>query len=179
MAHADGLSRLPLPHKPSSVPVPGDLILLINHLSECIITVNHIKAWTEKDLVLSRVRRLVQVGWTLSDPGPDFIPYFNRGHELSVLDGCALWGSCVVIPPTGHNIILNQLHEAHPGVSRMKCLARCFVWWPGLDSAIGTEFVRVKSVKQIVHYHLKHHYTLGNTLVDLGHVCTLIMMVHS
>ena len=64
------------------------------------------------------------------------IPYLNRCRELSVLDGCVLWGSRVVIPPTGHDIILNQLHEAHPGVSRMKRLARCFVWWPGLDSAI-------------------------------------------
>ena len=102
MAHADGLSRLPLPHKPSSVPVPGDQILLTNHLSECIISANHIKAWTDEDTVLSRVRRLVQVGWTLSDPGPDLIPYFNRHRELSVLDGCVLWGSRVVIPPTGH-----------------------------------------------------------------------------
>ena len=38
MAHADGLSRLQFPHKPSSVPVSGDQILLTNHLSECIIT---------------------------------------------------------------------------------------------------------------------------------------------
>ena len=137
MAHADGLSHLPLPHKPSSVPVPEDLILLTNHLSEGIITTNHIKAWTDKDTVLSRVRRLVEVGWTFSDPGPDFILYFNRHRELSVLDhGCVLWESHVVIPPTGHDIILNQLREAHPGVSRMKRLAHCFVWWPGSDSAI-------------------------------------------
>ena len=47
MAHADGLSRLPLPHKPSSVLVPRDLILLTNHLFECMITTSHIKAWTD------------------------------------------------------------------------------------------------------------------------------------
>ena len=68
MAHADGLSCLPLPQKPSSVPVLGYLILLTNHLSECIITTNQFKAWTDKDPVISLVRRLVQVGWTLSDP---------------------------------------------------------------------------------------------------------------
>ena len=136
MAHADGLSHLPLPHKPSSVPVPGELILLTNHLSKRIVTAYHIKAWTDKDLVLSRVRRLVQVGWTLSDPGPDFISYFNRRRELSVLNGCVLWGSRFLIPPTGHDIILNQLHQAHPGVSRTKRLVRCFVWWPGLDFVI-------------------------------------------
>ena len=75
MAHADGLSHLQFPHKASSVPVPRDLILLTNHLSEYIVTANHIKAWTDIDYVLSRFRRLVQVGWTLSDTGPDFIPH--------------------------------------------------------------------------------------------------------
>ena len=94
MAHADGLSRLVFQDKLSYVPMPRDLILLTNHLSECIVTGNHSKAWTDKDPILSHVRRLVQVGWTLTDPGLDFIPYFNRPRELSVLDGCILWGSC-------------------------------------------------------------------------------------
>ena len=51
MAHDDGLSLLSLPHKPSFVHVQGDLTLLTNHLSKCIITANHIKAWTDKDPV--------------------------------------------------------------------------------------------------------------------------------
>ena len=109
MAHVDGLSHLPLPHKPSSALVPGDLILQTNHFSECIITANHIKTWTNKDPILFRVRRLVQVGWTSSDPGPDFIPYFNCRRELSVLDRCVLWGLHIMIPPTCHDIILSPL----------------------------------------------------------------------
>ena len=32
--------------------------------------------------------------------------------------------------------MLNELHEAHPGITRMKRLARMFVWWPKLDNAI-------------------------------------------
>ena len=29
--------------------------------------------------------------------------------------------------------MLVELHENHPGMCRMKTLARSFVWWPGLD----------------------------------------------
>ena len=45
-------------------------------------------------------------------------------------DGCLLWRTRVVVPPPGHNKIANELHEGHPGINRMKALARSFVWWP-------------------------------------------------
>ena len=32
--------------------------------------------------------------------------------------------------------MLNELHEGHPGISRMKSLARTVVWWPELDKHI-------------------------------------------
>ena len=53
MANADAFSRLPLSVAPVSVPTPGDLVLLMNALSESIINAQHIKIWTEKDPLLS------------------------------------------------------------------------------------------------------------------------------
>ncbi len=54
--------------------------------------------------------------------------FLNRKDELSVQDGCLLWGAWVVVPPPGCTRVLEMLHETHPGISRIKALARSYVW---------------------------------------------------
>ena len=39
--------------------------------------------------------------------------------------------------------VVRLLHEGHPGISRIKALARGVVWWPGLDSQLES---KVKNV---------------------------------
>ena len=39
----------------------------------------------------------------------------------------------VVIPPDLREKVLNLLHETHPGIVRMKALARSYVWWPCIN----------------------------------------------
>ena len=56
-------------------------------------------------------------------------------------------GSRIVFPSPGHNLLLQELHETHPGGSRMKRLARGYMWWPGLDLDLENE-VKLCSVCQ-------------------------------
>ena len=62
-ANADALSRLPLSKMPESVPVPGETILLLEHLDHTPINSQHIREWTRRNPVLSKVHQFTLNGW--------------------------------------------------------------------------------------------------------------------
>ena len=89
-ANADGLSTLPLPEFPSSVPQPGDTVLLLDKLQYAPVTAAQIKCWTDQDPFLLKVRNMVWHGWN-DVAEEEQQPFNQRSGELSMMDGCILW----------------------------------------------------------------------------------------
>ena len=110
-----------------------------------------VKKHTQRDPVLSRVCQFVLKGWTEKKLGEPFFPYESRKYELSVQDGVLLWGSRIVVPPRMRSCVLDELHETHQGIVKMKGLARGYVWWPGMDSDIE-KLVKSCNTCQVIHH---------------------------
>lgn len=82
-------------------------------------------------------------------PGqPHLSPYFDKKEELSLFEGCLLWGSRVVIPEICRDAVRAQLHEGHQGMVRTKSLARMYIWWPGINRDIDRLVRQCSSCQQ-------------------------------
>ena len=88
---------------------------------------------------------------------PVFDPYKNRKVELSIDQGCLIWGNCVVIPKTLQPNVLESLHEAQPGMYRMKSLVMYF-WWVIMDENIAKRVQTCESCQ-------KHQLMPASTLI--------------
>ena len=133
--NADALSRLSLQRTVPSTSTPPELVLLLNHMGESPVTARHIRVWTRRDPILSKVKDYIEHGWP-SERDKELADDRAKQTELSVYHSCVLWGATVVVPPQGRKAVLQELHEGHPGMTRAKGLARMFVRWPGLDTDI-------------------------------------------
>ena len=138
-SNADGLSRLPTPTSMKEPSKLAELVHLMEYLDSSPVSSSQIRMWTDRDPLLSKVKQWTLSGWPADDTDDEMEelrPFRRRRYELCVEEGCVLWGSRVVVPPKGRSRVIQMLHEAHPGMSRMKGLARGYVWWPNMDEEL-------------------------------------------
>ena len=144
-ANVDAMSRLPV----SPAAYEEEDIFQTMYLEELPVKVCDIKNATKVDPVSAKVVMYTSCGWpqSIKDLSDDLKLFYWRRNELTIEQGYILWGLCVVIPQKFQERLLNEIHEEHLGICRMKALARSYLWWLQLDKAIE---IKVKSCKVCV-----------------------------
>ncbi len=89
------------------------------------VTVGNVKAATRNDPILSRILRYTKREWPTTNVSDALQPFWNRRTELIVEDNCLMWGVRVIVPQKLREQVLQELHQSHPGMARMKALATC------------------------------------------------------
>ncbi|XP_031339506.1 uncharacterized protein K02A2.6-like [Photinus pyralis] len=91
---------------------------------------------TRKDVVLSKVYNYLSVGWPSKVEEQTLTPYFRKRLELTLEQGCVMWGYRIIIPTKFRQQLLDELHSSHLGIVKMKSIARAYFYWPNLDKDI-------------------------------------------
>ena len=130
--NADLLLRLPLPLAAPSCNTIGSTTFNIGQLQSLPVTTREIQKDTRKATV-GKVYRYV---------GGQIKLQMNLNHTEINRESWPLkvdaWGIQVVIMKALQPQVLNSLHTNHPGISRMKAIARSHFWWEGLDQEMET-----------------------------------------
>ena len=147
--NADALSRLPLQSTSSGCSsVPSEFNVC--QIMSLPVAYTDVQRASRRDPIVSKVLQYTRRGWP--DTFPDSLkPFSYHRNELTTEGDCLLWGTRVVIPSKLRDAVLKELHQGHPGVTRMKASARSHLWWPGLDKdleKLARTCISCQAVKQ-------------------------------
>ena len=124
--NADGLSRLPLQQtEKEETEVDSSEVFHAIQFELLPVTSEAVARETRRDPILTRVYESIGKGWSIRINGDK--PYYELRNELTVHQGCIVWGIRVVIPDKLQDRVLEELHDGHLGVVKMKALARSYV----------------------------------------------------
>jgi hypothetical protein len=105
------------------------------------VTAADIQRATSDDPILQRAIRYVLDRWPSTPLDEELQQLFHRREALCVVNNCLMFMDRVVVPQSLRLRVLRQFHSGHPGIGRMKSIARSFAYWPQMDQHI-VDFVR-------------------------------------
>ncbi|XP_063839146.1 uncharacterized protein K02A2.6-like [Ostrinia nubilalis] len=132
---ADALSRLPLELTKKQLRGEDEEGRYLHYAQDSFpISFNDIKTETAKDVLLSKIYGFVMYGWPNRYAYNEIEKiYFNKKDYLYIDQGCLVWGYRIVVPKSLRNCIMKEIHDGHPGIVKMKQIARNYVWWENID----------------------------------------------
>ena len=157
-SNVDGLSRLPIARLSNIGYTPEPAVVNSNQIQSLPVTATQLAIATRTDPILSKVLQFTMKGWpnVIDD---DLKAFARKKDELTTERGCILWGIRVVVPDKLREKLLKELHRDHPGMCKMKSIARSYMWWPGIDGKIEelarscTECLAVKNSPPVAPLH--------------------------
>jgi transposase InsO family protein len=112
------------------------------------VTFDKFRSFAEKVVLLQRVKKFIKSSWPdlrllcQHADSSQLEGFYRRRDSLTIEQGCFLVRERVIISTTLWTKVLRFLHQGHPGIQRMKSLARKYAYWPGMDHDIE-EMVRL------------------------------------
>ncbi|VDP96622.1 unnamed protein product [Echinostoma caproni] len=97
------------------------------------VTASGIHDATKRDPILQKVMKFINTSWPQKSTAGDLTHFFRRRQSLSIIDGCVMCSDRVVVPASLRRAVLRKFHCGHPGISRMKALARGYAYRPAMD----------------------------------------------
>ncbi|XP_035792094.1 uncharacterized protein K02A2.6-like [Anopheles albimanus] len=156
--NADILSRLIAEHEQpeddyviASINVDCDICYVVNEATKALpLKFTDVTQETCNDSVLQKAMNFTQKGWPKKKITESELKQLQaRSESLSIFDGCLLFGERIVIPKSQRERCLQMLHKGHPGIGRMKALARSYIYWPGIDHDIENKVRSCRSCMEV------------------------------
>jgi transposase InsO family protein len=112
---------------------------VMNTISMSDDKLEEVRKATLRDESLQLLCQYITDGWPehrrdTSEKVHDFWPH---KHELTIVDGIILKGTCIVIPRELRSDMLTKIHIGHMGIEKSKKRARELLFWPGMSKHIN------------------------------------------
>jgi hypothetical protein len=136
--NADGLSRLPISEKQSKIDELEEKICSIKSIfasGPLKLNIERIRNETVKDEKLQKLKYFVLHGWN-EGATKEFKNFHAKNDELEYDCGCLLISDRIIVPKTLQPAVLQLIHSNHMGITRMKQIARKYVYWEGVNKDI-------------------------------------------